>query len=118
MNLSRIENWLRYTAEFDRYFQNDYPDSGLTDAFIESIRPQNDPLYRFIEEGISDGSIHAVASAPDLYHFISQSFFALFQRLILRRNHLKDEYCADVDFEGMFRTCHAESHRRMRRNVR
>ena len=104
VDLSRIENWLRYTAEFDRYFQNEYPDSGLTNTFIENIRPENDPLYRFIAEGIADKSIHANVPASDLYHFITQSFFALFQRLILRRNHLKDEYCAGVDFEGMFRT--------------
>ena len=103
VDLGHIQNWLRYTAEFDRYFQNEYPDSGLTRAFIENIRPENDPLYRFITEGIADGSIVAHFSAPELYHFISQSFIALFQRLILRRNHLKDEYCADVDFERMFR---------------
>ena len=59
VELGRIENWLRYTAEFDRYFQNDYPDSGLTHAFIENIRPEKDPLFRFIEEGIADGSIQA-----------------------------------------------------------
>ena len=103
VEMERIQNWLRYTAEFDRYFQNDYPDSGLTHAFIENIRPENDPLFRFIEEGIADGSIHAIASARDLYHFISQSFFALFQRLILRRNHLVDEHCGAVDFEELFK---------------
>ena len=103
VEISHIENWLRYTAEFDRYFQNDYPDSGLTHSFIENIRPENDPLFRFIEQGISDGSIHALASARDIYHFISQSFFALFQRLILRRNHLADEHCGSVDFEEMFK---------------
>ena len=103
VDLSKIGDWLKYTAEFDRYFQNDYPDSGLTRTFIESLKPDNDPLYRFIEEGIADGSIHPVASARELYHFISQSFIALFQRLILRRNHLKDEYCAEVDFEALFR---------------
>ena len=103
VDMSRIRDWLRYTAEFDRYFQNDYPDSGLTHAFIESLRPENDPLYRFIEEGIADGSIQAAATAAELYHFISQSFIALFQRLILRRNHLKDEHCGEVDFEEMFR---------------
>ncbi len=103
VEMARIQDWLRYTAEFDRYFQNEYPDSGLTRKFIEAIRPENDPLFRFIEEGIADGSILADASARELYHFISQSFFALFQRLILRRNHLMEEYCGAVDFEDMFR---------------
>ena len=103
VEMDKIQNWLRYTAEFDRYFQNDYPDSELTRTFIENIRPDHDPLFRFIEEGIADGSIHAGASARELYHFISQSFFALFQRLILRRNHLADEHCGDVDFEEMFK---------------
>jgi AcrR family transcriptional regulator len=103
VKIDQIQNWLRYTAEFDRYFQNDYPDSGLSRAFIENIRPQNDPLFRFIEEGIADGSIRADATARELYHFISQSFLALFQRLILRRNHLADEHCADVNFEEMFK---------------
>lgn len=103
VDIAQIENWLRYTAEFDRYFQNDYPDSGLTHMFIENIRPENDPLFHFIEQGISDGSIRALASARDIYHFIAQSFFALFQRLILRRNHLADEHCGAVDFEDMFK---------------
>jgi len=104
VDMRRIQSWLGFTAEFDRYFQNEYPDGELTRAFVESISPRHDPLYRYIEEGIEDGSIHAPASAAELYHFISQSFFALFQRLILRRNHLDDEYCGDVDFESLFRT--------------
>lgn len=104
VDLLKIQDWIRFTAEFDRYFQNDYPDGELTREFIERIRPDNDPLYRYIEQGIADGSIHATESAANLYHFIAQSFFALFQRLILRRNHLKYEHCADVDFEGMFRS--------------
>ncbi|HWQ99044.1 MAG TPA: TetR/AcrR family transcriptional regulator [Clostridia bacterium] len=103
VDLLKIQDWIRFTAEFDRYFQNDYPDGELTREFIERIRPDNDPLYRYIEEGIADGSIQTTESASNLYHFIAQSFFALFQRLILRRNHLKYEHCADVDFEGMFR---------------
>lgn len=103
VEMDKIQSWLRYTAEFDRYFQNDYPDSGLTRAFIERIHPKNDPLFCFIEEGIADGSVQASASARELYHFIAQSFLALFQRLILRRNHLADEHCGEVDFEAMFR---------------
>ena len=103
VDMNQIQDWIKFTAEFDRYFQNDYPDSGLTHRFIYNIRPENDPLYRYIEEGITDGSIHAEASAEELYHFVAQSFFALFQRLILRRNHLKSEYCADIDFERLFR---------------
>ncbi len=103
VEMNKIQDWIKFTAEFDRYFQNEYPDSRLTHRFIDSIRPENDPLYRYIEEGIADGSIHAEASAGELYHFVAQSFFALFQRLILRRNHLKNEHCEDVDFEGLFR---------------
>lgn len=103
IEMEKIENLLRYTAEFDRYFQNDYPDSELTRAFIENIRPENDPLYQFIEEGVADGSIFAFAPARVMHQFISHSFFALFQRLILRRNHLANEHCADVDFEELFK---------------
>ncbi len=104
VELDKIQDWIRFTAEFDRYFQNEYPNSGLTRTFIDNIHPKNDPLYRYMVEGIADGSIHTAFSANELYHFIAQSFFALFQRLILRRNHLREEYCADVDFEEMFRT--------------
>lgn len=103
VDMGRIRDLLRFTAEFDRYFQNEYPDSELTRRFIESINPQNDPLYHTIERGIADGSIRGDMSATEIYHFISQSFFALFQRLILRRNHLKDEYCGGVDFEDVFK---------------
>ena len=103
VDMGRIENLLKFTAEFDRYFQNDYPDSELTRKFIESINPQGDPLFRAIGQGIADGSIRGDKTAEELYHFITQSFFALFQRLILRCNHLKDEYCGDVDFEKLFK---------------
>lgn len=103
VDMGRIENLLKFTAEFDRYFQNDYPDSELTRKFIESINPQGDPLFRAIGQGIADGSIRGDKTAAELYHFITQSFFAFFQRLILRRNHLKDEYCGDVDFEKLFK---------------
>lgn len=103
VDISGISGLLRFTAEFDRYFQYDYPDSELTQRFIETMNPGNDPLQRLIEQGIEDGSIRADLTAREIYHFISQTFFALFQRLILRRNHLKDEYCDSIDFEAIFK---------------
>ena len=103
VDISRISDLLRFTAEFDRYFQNDYPDSELTQRFIGNMNPGDDPLHRLIEQGIADGSIRADLTARETYHFISQSFIALFQRLILRRNHLKDEYCDSIDFEAIFK---------------
>ena len=98
-----IKDLLKFTAEFDRYFQDEYPTPQLEKSFVRSLDPQNDQLYQYISEGIADGSIRDDISADDLFHFISQDFFALFQRLILREKHLKNEYCDQVDFQQLFK---------------
>jgi AcrR family transcriptional regulator len=98
-----IKDLLKFTAEFDRYFQDEYPTPQLEESFVMSLDPHNDQLYKYISEGIGDGSIRDDISADDLFHFISQDFFALFQRLILREKHLKNEYCDQVDFQSLFK---------------
>ncbi|RDG29665.1 TetR/AcrR family transcriptional regulator [Oceanispirochaeta sp. M1] len=98
-----IKDLLKFTAEFDRYFQDEYPTPQLEKSFVRSLDPQKDQLYQYISEGIADGSIRDDISADDLFHFISQDFFALFQRLILREKHLKNEYCDQVDFQELFK---------------
>lgn len=103
VNLEDIKKQVRFTAEFDRYYQKDYPTPELQKLFIEFLNPNYDPLYHYICEGINDGSIRDDMTAKGLYQFISQSFLALFQRLILRENHLKYEYCDNIDFHNIFR---------------
>ncbi len=65
-----------------------YPSSELEKMFIEILNAEKDTLYQYIREGIDDGSIRNDMSAKGIHPFISQSFLALFQRLILRENHL------------------------------
>ncbi|MBI9108422.1 MAG: TetR/AcrR family transcriptional regulator [Spirochaetales bacterium] len=103
VNFEDIKELMKFTAEFDRYFQNDYPTPQLEESFVQSLNPHNDLLYKYISEGIEDGSIRNDISADNLFHFISQNFFALFQRLVLREKHLKNEYCDQVDFQQLFK---------------
>lgn len=103
VNFVDIKELMKFTAEFDRYFQDDYPTPQLEESFVQSLDPHDDQLYQYISEGIEDGSIRNDISADHLFHFISQDFFALFQRLILREKHLKNEYCDQVDFQQLFK---------------
>lgn len=103
VNTDEIKEQMKFTAEFDRYFQDDYPTPQLEKTFVMALNPQKDDLYRFISEGCEDGSLRDDLSTDELYHFISQNFLALFQRLILRENHLKNEYCGDLDFQKVFK---------------
>lgn len=103
IDIEVIRDQLRYTAEFDRYFQNAYPSSELEHSLIERIDPTKDILYDILVDGIQDGSFRQDLSADQMYHFISQSFFSLFQRLILREQHLKYEHCEHVDFQELFK---------------
>jgi len=103
VNFEDIKELMKFTAEFDRYFQDDYPTPQLEESFVLSLNPHDDQLYHYISEGIEDGSIRNDISADDLFHFVSQDFFALFQRLILREKHLKNEYCDQVDFQQLFK---------------
>ncbi|WP_165822316.1 TetR/AcrR family transcriptional regulator [Paenibacillus montanisoli] len=104
VNLDKIKEQIKFTAEFDRYFQGNYPNPELEQSFIEALNPNHDPLFQYIRDGIEDGSIRDDRTAEELYHFISQSFLSLFQRLILRENHLKHEHCDNIDFAQLFRT--------------
>lgn len=102
VDLDKIREKIRFTAEFDRYFKDDYPSPELEQSFIKVLNPKQDLLYQYICEGINDNSIRNDMTTEEIYHFISQSFIALFQRLILRENHLKYEYCDNIDFQKLF----------------
>lgn len=104
VDLDQIKEQIKFTAEFDRYFQGNYPNPELERSFIDVLNPEHDPMYHYIREGTQDGSIRAHMSAEELYHFISQSFLSLFQRLILREHHLKHEHCDNINFNQLFRT--------------
>lgn len=103
VDLAPVQAQIRFTAEFDRYFQDAYPSKDLEDDFIDSLHPQSDPLYTYITEGQQDGSIRDDLPTLHLYQLISQSFLALFQRLVLRANHLQYEHCANMDFDQLYR---------------
>lgn len=103
IDLENVKEQIKFTAEFDRYFQGDYPNPELEQSFIEALNPSQDQLFLYIRDGVTDGSIRNDMTAEELYHFISHSFISLFQRLILRENHLKYEYCDNIDFHKSFR---------------
>ncbi|MGL1889980.1 MAG: TetR/AcrR family transcriptional regulator [Spirochaetaceae bacterium] len=103
VNFEDIKRQMKFTAEFDRYFQDDYPTPQLEESFVVTMEPSKDQLYQYIIKGTEDGSIRNDISGDDIYHFISQNFFAMFQRLILREKHLKNEYCDQVDFQQLFK---------------
>lgn len=104
VDLDKVKEQIKFTAEFDRYFQDNYPNPELEQSFIEALNPDRDPLFQYIREGVTDGSIRNDLTVEELYHFISHSFISLFQRLILRENHLKYEYCDNIDFHKSFRS--------------
>lgn len=103
VNVFDIRDQLKFTAEFDRYFSDEYPNKELEKKFLESIEPTKEKLYQYIDEGIKDGSLRNDLDTEDIYHFISQNFISMFQRLILREKHLKREYCDNVDFQHLFK---------------
>ncbi|WP_256758829.1 TetR/AcrR family transcriptional regulator [Cohnella sp. WQ 127256] len=103
VDLDKVKDQIKFTAEFDRYFQGSYPNPDLEQSFIEALNPDQDPLFLWIRDGVTDGSIRNDMTVEELYHFISHSFISLFQRLILRENHLKYEYCDNIDFHKSFR---------------
>lgn len=103
IEIEDIRDQIRFTAEFDRYFQDDYPTKELENSFISWLDPKKDPLYHMIERGCKDGSLRDDLTVDEQFHFISQNFFALFQRLILREKHLASEYCDHIDFKKLFK---------------
>lgn len=102
VDLENVKEQIKFTAEFDRYFQGNYPNPALEQSFIEALNPNQDQLFLYIRDGVADGSIRNDMTTEELYHFISHSFISLFQRLILRENHLKYEYCDNIDFHKSF----------------
>lgn len=103
-NLSVISEQIRFTAEFDRYFQDEYPSEILEKDLIRAMDPTKDRLFAIINQGRTEGTIRHDYSNMEIYQFVNQVFLALFQRLELRSKHLKYEYCADIDFKDMFKT--------------
>ncbi|MBB6479455.1 TetR/AcrR family transcriptional regulator [Spirochaeta isovalerica] len=103
VNLDGIRDLLKFTAEFDRYFQDEYPGRELEELFISKLDPGNDILYVYIKEGCEDGSLRNDLTAHEIFTFISQNFLGFFQRLIIREKHLVHEHCDNVDFQKLFR---------------
>ncbi|MBN2618450.1 MAG: TetR/AcrR family transcriptional regulator [Spirochaetales bacterium] len=102
VKFNEIKDLMKFTAEFDRYFQEEYPTPQLEESFIKILKPEDNQLYNFIKDGLLDGSIRKDLSLDSIYHFVSNNFFALFQRLILREQHLINEHCENVDFHSLF----------------
>ncbi len=103
VKLDYIKKQIKFTAEFDRYFVDEYPSEKLESDFVESLDPKNDKLYSFIAQGQEDKSIRTDITTIEIYQFLSQSFISLFQRLLLRENHLKYEFCDEVDFSKLYK---------------
>jgi len=103
VKLDGIRDLLKFTAEFDRYFQKEYPSAELEKLFISRLDPGNDKLYEYIKEGCEDGSLRKDLTAHEIFTFISQNFLGFFQRLIIREKHLVHEHCDNVDFQKLFR---------------
>jgi AcrR family transcriptional regulator len=103
VDLSKIRRQIRFTAEFDRHFRNDYPSEQLRDEFLDVLDPQSDVLFHLIREGQKDHTIRDDIAPMEIFQFVGQSFIALFQRLILRENHLKLEYCDNIDFMKLYK---------------
>ena len=75
----------------------------MEESFIAQLDPRKDQIYKIIEEGQTEGSIRQDLSAMEIYQFLSQCFLSLFQRLVLRENHLKYEFCEHIDFQQLFK---------------
>lgn len=104
IDVDEIKHLIRYMAEFDSYFQEDYPSKAVEDEYIELINPESDILYKYCKLGYEDGSLRNDFIPLQLYQFITHNFLALFQRVLIRDKHLKKEHCADVDFNVLFRS--------------
>lgn len=103
LSLEGLRNQLKFTAEFDRYFQDEYPSAALEESFVELLDPRNDRLFEYIREGVADGSIRGDLPPEETFMFVSQNFFGFFQRLIIREKHLVHEHCENMDFQNLFR---------------
>lgn len=104
IDVDEIKHLMKYLAEFDSYFQDDYPSKELEDEYIELIRPESDILYKYCQLGFDDGSLRSDFTPLQLYQFITHNFLALFQRVLIREKHLKKEHCASVDFNALFKS--------------
>jgi len=113
VSLVGLEHLIRYTAEFDSYFRDEYPSQSLEEDFIARIDPERDSLYSFVREGWEDGSIRNDLSPLEIFMFVNQNFLGFFQRLILREKHLEKEHCANLDFNKLFRKIILQGIRRL-----
>lgn len=102
IELKEIYTQLRFTAEFDRYFCDEYPTPSLEDNLMQIIKPDEDKLFLLIQMGMDHGDLRNDLTVDEIYHFITQTFLALFQRLLLRERHLAKEYCNLLDFKNLF----------------
>lgn len=102
IDLNDIRGLIKYTAEFGRYFQGNHPTKEREQTFIKSMEPKKKILYKYIEEGVEDGSIRNDLPVTDIYYYLSHSLLALYQRIVLREQHHANEYCDTLTCDEMF----------------
>jgi AcrR family transcriptional regulator len=87
---------VRFTALFDHYYRNAYPDPQLQEEyrrFIGSLRG----LRSRVEDGVADGSLRSDIEAGQLVHLLAHAHLGMLQRILVRAEILRQESGTDPE---------------------
>ncbi len=88
------ERELKFTGVFDTYFQQ-YPDSSFYEEMKSVLKNFENPFTNMINYEVTHNHIELEYPAELIGEMISNSLLSLCQRVLLRRETLKEEYGTD-----------------------
>jgi len=89
LSLRRAE--MAYFTQFDLIFSGAYPDMDVSDYYENHLKEHRPAFLDLIEEGIADGSIHALDNPKLAALSLQNTLIAMAQRILPREDHFRRE---------------------------
>lgn len=102
IDIQEMSSFMIFIAQFDNNIINLLSDEKINDEMKIFEEPQNYRLYNLICEGIEDGSIRNDLSSLEIFMYLSHSFMAMYQRIILQQ--FDKENNNEINYEKLFIT--------------
>lgn len=91
-NLMKNTSVLSYLSDFDRMFENEYPNIPEAFSFLNGIQKNNKLLASYLRQGQQDGSIVPYENPNLLASVLINTILSEAQRLFVRSDHFQQEH--------------------------
>lgn len=109
IDIEVMRPFLHFTAQFDSRMIDSLSEEKVGEKLRSIDEPKNYILYDIICEGILDGSIRGDLSPQEIFRYLSHSFLAMYQRIVIQQSNRNSVQGERIDYEILFITLTLDS---------